>query len=884
MNGDPRNRSLKDELGPGDRVPLGRVAVKHLQRTSRPLRLAVDVSIWLFQVQAGQGGYNPALRTLFFRLARLISLPIHPIFVFDGPNRPKFKRGKLVSRYRDGGPQIALSKKLIELFAYPYHTAPGEAEAECAKLQSTGIVDAVITNDVDALMFGSKNTMLNFSKEAKQSGAATHVDIYRTEDCGDGAESNVSMDTGAMVLFALLSGGDYSPAGVAFCGRKLAGEIARAGFGSDLLEVTRSSSAEDNCNTDSEALHKWRERLQYELITNESGYFKTKHKAVKIPDDFPDTDVLRNCVQPLTSSTKRLDKFRNPNIWNTDIDVKRLREFVDMQFGWDYLPGAKHFIRNLAPAFLNRQLLRRSILTPNLQIPVRICGKKSSESVDGLPVLKLEYLPLEFVGLNLDLERIPPDEADATETEDLSGDNDNNPASQPKKTPASSYDPYALQTSWVPEALVRCAIPKAVDSWFAEEAMKAALKAQPKKRAGRKPGRKVLDPTMKAGAIRQYGTMTKTLTRGSKTTISKYETNISSSPDHDNRREKLPSTDQRSREGMNTSSSSWQSNREDEGVWGFPSPLSTCDSYHDPFQQDLSGRLADQQDLAVSHVQILPKSRSNNSSRTLATKQPISNTPKSPTQSKQRSQPPRKEALRPKPLESDGYSTVPTPPISKPPSPTPSSVQDDSPSPVQLAAELDNIRCNKPVQKHVSKAKPKGGETIASVCSNPEFIDLTNSDLLVSPKNPKKRKMATLVCPNPEPVDLTNSDPLADAKKPKQRKTATPPNSEPIDLTNSDPLPNTKKPKQRITATPVCPNLEPIDLTNSNPFADAKKPTQSSPVKNSGMIEIHNGFWRYLPKDGDEARPWPIIETNDFKTNRSNPKRIIRRVSLLDLT
>lgn len=55
--------------------------------------------MWLYQVQGTFGigrvrsGENPELRTLFFRLARLLRLPVHAVFVFDGPGRPIKKRG-----------------------------------------------------------------------------------------------------------------------------------------------------------------------------------------------------------------------------------------------------------------------------------------------------------------------------------------------------------------------------------------------------------------------------------------------------------------------------------------------------------------------------------------------------------------------------------------------------------------------------------------------------------------------------------------------------------------------------------------------------------------------------------------------------------------------
>lgn len=123
----------------------------------------MDISIWLFQVQAGRGGRNPELRTLFYRLLKFLALPIHPLFVYDGKDKPPFKRGKAVSgRSYGNAPIIRLSKVLIDLFKFPRHDAPGEAEAECARLQRAGVVDAVMSNDVDALMFGSTLTVMNF--------------------------------------------------------------------------------------------------------------------------------------------------------------------------------------------------------------------------------------------------------------------------------------------------------------------------------------------------------------------------------------------------------------------------------------------------------------------------------------------------------------------------------------------------------------------------------------------------------------------------------------------------------------------------------------------------------------------------------------------------
>lgn len=45
-----------------------------------------------------------------------------------------------------------LTKQLLKQIGIPFHIAPGEAEAECASLQRSGIVDAVSGEDVDTCL------------------------------------------------------------------------------------------------------------------------------------------------------------------------------------------------------------------------------------------------------------------------------------------------------------------------------------------------------------------------------------------------------------------------------------------------------------------------------------------------------------------------------------------------------------------------------------------------------------------------------------------------------------------------------------------------------------------------------------------------------------
>lgn len=128
----------------------------------RALRLGIDASLWMFHTikfrQLENTGAEPELRTLLYRLSNLFSLPILPVFVFDGPERPRSKRG----HFRTGGdgwsetPLVRNFREMIDLFGFAHLQAPGEAEAELAWLNDMGFLDAVQTDDVDVLLFGAK--------------------------------------------------------------------------------------------------------------------------------------------------------------------------------------------------------------------------------------------------------------------------------------------------------------------------------------------------------------------------------------------------------------------------------------------------------------------------------------------------------------------------------------------------------------------------------------------------------------------------------------------------------------------------------------------------------------------------------------------------------
>lgn len=66
---------------------------------------------WMYRATFRYGSTeSPELVALFSRCSRLFRLPFIPIFVFDGPQRPSMKRGKLV---RGKDHQLAHSFQLM---------------------------------------------------------------------------------------------------------------------------------------------------------------------------------------------------------------------------------------------------------------------------------------------------------------------------------------------------------------------------------------------------------------------------------------------------------------------------------------------------------------------------------------------------------------------------------------------------------------------------------------------------------------------------------------------------------------------------------------------------------------------------------------------------
>ncbi|KAJ7629828.1 PIN domain-like protein, partial [Mycena rosella] len=268
------------------------------------------------------------LRTFFFKLCNLQQAAVTPVFVFDGPGRPTMKRNKKVS-------QEPLSfteplKTLIKSFGFYFYEAPGEAEAELAQLNKLGFIDAVITEDGDALVFGATRVIRTIGP------------LYLDED--------------GLLLIVLMAGGDYDQ-GIPKCGAKIAHALAKHGAGRDLRQILISFAGVLR----DQHLAAWRNGIRTELQTNSSGFLTRCHPklAEDIPNSFPDMCVVDLYINPLTSwSPQFLGNPPDVLLWvPREPVIHEISTFCREHLGWN-TPDVlnKRFVSVLWPGVAFRMI------------------------------------------------------------------------------------------------------------------------------------------------------------------------------------------------------------------------------------------------------------------------------------------------------------------------------------------------------------------------------------------------------------------------------------------------------------------------------------------------------------------------------------------------
>ncbi|KAG6504372.1 hypothetical protein ZIOFF_036704 [Zingiber officinale] len=249
---------------------------------------------------------------------------------------------------------FAECQELLQMFGLPYIIAPTEAEAQCAYMEMTKLVDGVVTDDSDVFLFGARSVFKNIFDDRK------YVETYFMKDI----ESELGLNRENLIRMAMLLGSDYTE-GVRYvrlvnflrilnilienqvlfkefckilskdshilisrcsCNTKIGIGIVNA------IEKSKKESSKENNDA-----NLMKESVEGDAIKNPSGngavkdIFMDKHRNVSknwhISPSFPSDAVINAYTSP------QIDESTEPFMWGKP-DLPLLRKLCWEKFGW----------------------------------------------------------------------------------------------------------------------------------------------------------------------------------------------------------------------------------------------------------------------------------------------------------------------------------------------------------------------------------------------------------------------------------------------------------------------------------------------------------------------------------------------------------------------
>ncbi|CAM9010463.1 hypothetical protein WICANDRAFT_68326 [Wickerhamomyces anomalus NRRL Y-366-8] len=236
-----------------ERQPFSVLVTNFYKEHGRPIRIAIDAYQWIFEAGSlGQSMNLPSatrisklIQNFHARIRELISLNVSFVLVFDGRFKPNFKRNVELQKERsieledkdfdseylkykelserNGNtldhvndlPDIAELKRELTRWNIDYVEAPSEGEAEASRLQRVGVVDYVLSNDSDSIIFGATKILRNFSrfeddKPAGATGIKDRDEYWCTPVNMSAVKRKTGFDRWRILLFSILTGADYN--------------------------------------------------------------------------------------------------------------------------------------------------------------------------------------------------------------------------------------------------------------------------------------------------------------------------------------------------------------------------------------------------------------------------------------------------------------------------------------------------------------------------------------------------------------------------------------------------------------------------------------------------------------------------------------------------
>lgn len=266
----------------GEIVPKQGISVEHL--AGRVVAIDAYNALYQFLSSIRQPDGTPLLDAagritshltgLLYRTARLVEAGVKPVYVFDGkpPERKEktlgeraavrsnahvewqkaLQRGEIEQAKRHAqaasrltGEMAEEAKQLLERMGVAYVQAPGEGEAQAARICAKGDAYAVASQDYDALLFGAPLLVRNLTLAGRRKlpGRREFVEVTPEMIELEGALAALGITRGQLIWIALLVGTDYNE-GVRGIGPKKALKLVQQCR--TLEEVIKASGLEEN--------------------------------------------------------------------------------------------------------------------------------------------------------------------------------------------------------------------------------------------------------------------------------------------------------------------------------------------------------------------------------------------------------------------------------------------------------------------------------------------------------------------------------------------------------------------------------------------------------------------------------------------------------------
>lgn len=219
-----------------------------------------------------QGRVTSHLSGIFYRTINLLEAGIKPVFIFDGkPSELKNRtiearkvmkekaRVELEAARAEGDEErvrslsartsyisrdmVKEAQTLLDYMGIPNMVAPSEGEAQASMMSKNNLVDAVVSQDYDCLLFGARKVFRNFTYFGKRKvpGRNMYINVYPEYlDLSENLDS-LGITHDQLIQIGILVGTDFNR-GITRVGAKTALNLMRKH--GDIHSVLKAKDAE----------------------------------------------------------------------------------------------------------------------------------------------------------------------------------------------------------------------------------------------------------------------------------------------------------------------------------------------------------------------------------------------------------------------------------------------------------------------------------------------------------------------------------------------------------------------------------------------------------------------------------------------------------------